>query len=695
MNRFTSGLKQLTQMLFGRTASGRSPLFLPRTAIDYEREVGDGTKSDIVMAGVHWLMGAFPEAPVILNRLTSDGSPEPVLMHDFLSLLKRPNPYYSGEQLWMGIEMSYTVDGNAYALIVRNNAGRPAQLWWVPHWMMEPAWDSEGNEFLTHYEYSPPGQRTIRLEPEEVLHFRFGFDPNNPRKGLSPLRTVMRELFTDAEAANYTASLLRNGAVPSVIVMPKENANIIQSEDNLRATKAHLSASFKGDRRGEPMAIGAPVDIEQFGYSPEQMDLASLRRIPETRAAAVLRLPPIVMGLLSGLEFATYANFREAERVAYRANLIPTYRNMAGTLHTQLLSRFEQNIDLFEVQFDTAQVEALQENADERAARWRGLYVDGLAELGEARAEVGLTVDPAVHAIRRVPIAVLEVPAGEAFPSSPPPSGTETRSRKDVETKVTAAQRNVILALQRDALRLEEAFTKDLEPAFDELGRLAERAYEEARVLVRAGGNGLEEKQTPEDEALAERIIQRMALSQWSQDALIPAFDGHYLRTTQMTVGSINTVLNLGVNLPDPVAREIVAAGGRRAGLLDITGETRQAIFRSLADGRAAGEGPPALARRIRSQVPAGRFSNAGPKYRAQLIARTETKYAQNVSSLQTYRQSDVVTGLLAFDAQIVGGQTDAECQARNGTVYTFEDAERETALEHSNGTLSWGPVTR
>ena len=693
MNRFTRGLKAFTQMIFGRYTSGRSPLFLPRTAIDYECEVGDGTKSDIVMAGVHWLMGAFPEAPVTLNRLGTDGSPEPVLMHEFLSLLRRPNPYYSGEQLWMGIEMSYTVSGNAYAIIVSNNAGRPAQLWWVPHWMMEPEWDSEGNEFLTHYVYSPPGHRPIRIEAEDVLHFRFGFDPNNPRKGLSPLRTVMRELFTDAEAANWTASFLRNGAVPSIMVMPKENANILQNEDDLKATKADLSASFTGDRRGEPMAIGAPVDIAQFGYNPQEMDLASLRRIPETRAAAALRLPPIVMGLLSGLEHSTYSNFREAERVAYRANLIPTYRNMAGTLHTQLLFRFEQNIDQFQVNFDVSRVEALQENADARAARWRGLFEGGVAELGEARAEVGLTVDPAVHAIRRVPLAVLEIPAGEQAAPPPTPPGTETRSYSASGVKATAAQRNVILALQRDALRLEEAFTSDLEPAFDELGRLAERAYQEARVLVRAGGNGLEEKQTPEDEALAERIIQGMALSQWSQDALIPAFNGHYLRTTEMTVGSINTVLNLGVNLPDPVAREIVAAGGRRAGLLDITGETRQAIFRSLSDGRAAGEGPPALARRIRSQVPSGRFTNAGPKYRAQLISRTETKYAQNVSSLQTYRQSDVVTGLLAFDNQT--GFGDDECVARDGRIFTFDEAESELATEHPQGTLSFGPVTR
>ena len=36
---FTRGLKALTQMILGRTATGRSPLFLPRTAIDYEREI--------------------------------------------------------------------------------------------------------------------------------------------------------------------------------------------------------------------------------------------------------------------------------------------------------------------------------------------------------------------------------------------------------------------------------------------------------------------------------------------------------------------------------------------------------------------------------------------------------------------------------------------------------------------------------
>jgi hypothetical protein len=33
------------------------------------------------------------------------------------------------------------------------------------------------------------------------VHFRFGLDPDDPRKGYSPLKSVLREVFTDDEAA--------------------------------------------------------------------------------------------------------------------------------------------------------------------------------------------------------------------------------------------------------------------------------------------------------------------------------------------------------------------------------------------------------------------------------------------------------------------------------------------------------------
>ena len=159
-----------------------------------------------------------------------------------------------------------------------------------------------------------------------------------------------------------------------------------------------------------------------------------------------------------------------------------------------------------------------------------------------------------------------------------------------------------------------------------------------------------------------------------------------------MTLNSINTTMQLGVNMPAPVEQRILRTGGKRMGLVDIAEDTKRAIFRALEEGRSLGEGPPALTRRIRDQVPAGRFGNAGPQYRARMIARTETKFAQNASSLEIYKASDVVTGMLAFDNQT--GFDDDECTLRDGKVFTFDEAESEMSAEHPNGTLSFSPVT-
>ena len=75
--------------------------------------------------------------------------------------------------------------------------------------------------------------------------------------------------------------------------------------------------------------------------------------------------------------------------------------------------------------------------------------------------------------------------------------------------------------------------------------------------------------------------------------------------------------------------------------------------------------------RRIRDYVPAGRFVNAGPEYRSKLIARTESKWAQNKVHLEIYRHSEFVTGCMAFDAQLGADSSDPDCIARNGKTFT------------------------
>src|SRR5690606_40896371 len=83
---------------------------------------------------------------------------------------------------------------------------------------------------LSYYDYRPiGGGPAVRLPVRDVVHFRQdALDPDNPRKGLSKLRTLLREVWTDEEAANFSASILHNMGVRS-----EEHTSELQSRENL------------------------------------------------------------------------------------------------------------------------------------------------------------------------------------------------------------------------------------------------------------------------------------------------------------------------------------------------------------------------------------------------------------------------------------------------------------------------------
>lgn len=156
------------------------------------------------------------------------------------------------------------------------------------------------------------------------------------------------------------------------------------------------------------------------------------------------------------------------------------------------------------------------------------------------------------------------------------------------------------------------------------------------------------------------------------------------------SVSGVGSRIGLVFNYPDAAARKVISEGGKRAGLLDLSAGTKHKMFQIIKDGRADGLGPDALARLFRDEIPAGPWSST--QIRADIIAKTETKFAQNVSAIDNYKASGVITGLMAYDNLI--GYDDEDCMARDGQVFSFDDAELETADEHPNGTLTWAPYT-
>lgn len=674
--------KALTAMVSPPRALGM--LLLPRTRYDYARDVGDGLGSSVVVAPVLWAARTFPEAPLALWRRTPEGEMERVGEHPLLDLVEYPNPFYSGPLLWMATVVDYMVSGNAYWAKVRDRRGKVAELWYIPASLIEPVRPIDGSAYISHYEYRA-GAQIVRLEPADVIHFRFGIDPNNTAKGLSPLASLLREIFTDDEAANFTASLLRNLGVPGVVIAPKDPDQEIPEEE-AEAIKLKWKQRFGGDNRGEPLVLGGPVQVMPLGFSPGEMDLKALRRIPEERVTAVLGVPAIVAGLGAGLDRSTFANYAEAREAAYESLIIPMQRLLAAELQTQLLPEFEQDYRSFRVGFDLSNVRVLQEDVNRAAERWAVLVRNGIATRGEARAAFGLPVDDEVDDVYLVPVNVVPERASRPTVALAP----EARALRLKAIRERA--RRLVLALRRDAERLEAVFAHELEREFEGLGRRAEEAYLQVAGPKARGRNGRKQDEGL-DAALIDALLAAMRIEEWQATALMPLYERHYLRVLEATVDTINAVLELGVDLPDYVQRNVVAMGGKRVGLLDLTGETREAIFRGLTEARTLGMGPFEAARRIRELVPAGRFVNAGPQYRAVLIARTETKHAQNVSSVLAYRQSPAVIAVQVLDAQL--GPTDEECELLDGRVVSLDEAERLAEEEHPNGTRNFAPVTR
>ena len=59
---------------------------------------------------------------------------------------------------------------------------------------------------------------------DDVVYFRYMLQPTDQRTAVGPLETVARELLGDQLASAITTAMLRNHALPSVILAPDWSA---------------------------------------------------------------------------------------------------------------------------------------------------------------------------------------------------------------------------------------------------------------------------------------------------------------------------------------------------------------------------------------------------------------------------------------------------------------------------------------
>lgn len=350
--------------------------------------MGNGASNSAVVACLQTLGMSFSEATLMVKQIDSDGLEQTVLNHPFTILMRRPNPYMSGDVVQQYIINAMHVSGDAYLIKQKNNAGQVVALYPLMPESVTPKGNDD--ELITHYVYETDNKEMM-IMPNDMVHIRLGLDQTNHKKGFAPLRSVLREIYGDESAGQMATALLSNSGVPNVVISPKQDFGLTETE--AEQVQRAFQQKVGGKNRGMPLIMSGSMEVKKMAFSPTELDIGTLRRVPEERISAVLGVPAILAGLGAGLDRATYSNASELREFFTENKLIPLWKQVGEELTQQVLLRDYDVSDGTYAEYDFSKVRALQTDQDALYTRMNVGVQGGWITIAEAREQVGLPVD--------------------------------------------------------------------------------------------------------------------------------------------------------------------------------------------------------------------------------------------------------------------------------------------------------------
>lgn len=293
-------------------------------------------RSGVVFACLLARLLIFSEARFQWRRFNS-GRPGNLFGGQDLSLLERPWPGATTADLLARMEQDSTLAGGFFGTRRPGRDGRERIVRMRPDWVTMVLGSYEKPDLeafdldaeLIGYIYQPPGGRGEVLLPEEVCHYAPVPDPVASYRGMSLLQAVVRDIEGDLAATTHKLRFFENGASPNMVVTMDASV----TPEVFERFKAKMDAKHSGAMNAyRTLYLGGGADVKTVGNSFQEMSYKAIQAMGETRVAAALGVPPIIVGLSEGLASATYSNYAQARRRFGDGTLRPLWRNAAGSL---------------------------------------------------------------------------------------------------------------------------------------------------------------------------------------------------------------------------------------------------------------------------------------------------------------------------------------------------------------------------
>jgi HK97 family phage portal protein len=229
-------------------------------------------------------------------------------------------------------------------------------------------------------QFDPDGVREYRIGgelvmPWELRHIRYMTLAGYPT-GISPLQGAAGNIRSAGALEGYGADLAERGGVTWGVLTTDQRLTRRQTE---LAQQQWLEA--QATRRGAPAVLGSGLELKTLTLSPRDMALLDLRVFDEQRIAAVLGVPPYLIGLEQP-QGLTYANATSLFDFHWRGMLRPTGRKITEPLSSWLLPRRRK--------LHLNQGDYVQPTLAERTTSYKAMHEAGVLTDDEWRALEGL-----------------------------------------------------------------------------------------------------------------------------------------------------------------------------------------------------------------------------------------------------------------------------------------------------------------
>lgn len=327
--------------------------------------------------------------------------------HPLLDLWKRPNPLQGGSTFREMFLAYLLIDGNSFILSAAPQNKPPTELWCLRPDRVSVIPGNAANP-IAGYTYTV-GRSKVRLPAETVRHFKL-FNPLDDWRGLSPMSPAAKSIDQNNAAKSWNVALLQNGARTTGVV----TMDTYLEDEQYQRLKESIAEEYSGFlNAGRPILLENGAKWQDAGMTPKDMDWTQGQKLSSREVAITYNIAPELLG---DSENKTYSNYGEARRALYEENILPTCDIFREDINPWLCVMYPDTPFL---DYDPADVEALQEDQDAVEGRATRRFQGGYMKVNEARIATGLEEDTGEWGDKYI----FELPQrAPAQPESPPES---------------------------------------------------------------------------------------------------------------------------------------------------------------------------------------------------------------------------------------------------------------------------------